>query len=86
MIIAPYAATSSSIIANTAAGRLTTVSAGSALAGQDVNRTLFYCSAGCCAQLFGLAASLPTTNIRACCASRRSALIERDEITDRFIC
>ena len=47
MIIAPRAVTSSSIIANTAAGRLTTVSTGSALAGQDVNRTLFHCSAGC---------------------------------------
>jgi hypothetical protein len=42
MIIAPHAAISSSIIANTAAGRSTTVSTGSALAEQDANRVLFY--------------------------------------------
>jgi len=42
MIIASHAATSRSIITNTAAGRLTTVSTGSVLAEQDVNRALFY--------------------------------------------
>ena len=42
MIIAPRAATNGSNIANTAASRLTTVSSGSRLAEQGVDRALFY--------------------------------------------
>jgi hypothetical protein len=45
MIIAPHAAISSSITANTAAGRSTTVSTGSVLAEQDVNLTVSHISA-----------------------------------------